>query len=441
MRDDPTFETRFANALARYADLAPAMDDTAIARGAIADDRTGSGALSDRLRRWVERMGMGRPAVRAAYVLLLLSLLLIVVLAALAVGAFQTEPLLPLARNGVIVFTVQGNNHQAAGTHLINPDGSGDHGIESGRCPTYSADGSVLAAVSYEGAASLVVERADGTPARTILLVDEPPTSVAYALSPDGTRVAWFKELADSVELWVAPLDGGAPDRILSGDASSNYASPVWSPDGRRLAFAAFVSDPSTGVHVRSAIDVIDADGADLRRLTTRPALLDDGMSWSPDGQTIAYVGLPDGQPASSPGIDPAPSAYPPRDIFVIGADGTGDREITHTPDTESQPEWSPDGEILAYKSSADGAVHRLTTVHMEGSMPSGEPVLGPESEWFVWSPDGAALLWVEVSSSDSATFRSVLRSIDRELRQPPVTLQSVDGRVVCKPSWQRLEP
>ena len=40
---------------------------------------------------------------------------------------------------------------------------------------------------------------------------------------------------------------------------------------------------------------MVDVERTEVRRLATRPAVGAEGVSWSPDGQFIAYVGLPDG--------------------------------------------------------------------------------------------------------------------------------------------------
>jgi Tol biopolymer transport system component len=459
MRDDVSFETRLAEAFGRYAELAPTMDDAAIAREAVTDGGSphGRGWLGS-LGGWLDRITVGRPGTRLAYLLVVLALLLAAIVAAVAMGAFRNESWRLLSRNGAIAYTVQANDHGPPATHVMDPDGTGDHAIDSARCPTYSTDGSVLAYLSYEGSANLVVLGANGTSSK-VVLVDEPPTSVSYALSPDGSKVAWFKPVppgaaeslppdngpaaSDSgLELWVAPIAGGPGNRIVPGSNVPNefYASPLWSPDGTRIAFGSYVADTKTGERHRSAIYAVAADGSNLRRLTTRPAILDDAMSWSPDGRFLAYLGIPD-SPTPSRATGSGLSTSLPRDIFLIGADGTGDRSLTNTPAFESQPAWSPDGASLAFETSAEGEAHRLTTIHMNGPTPEGPPILGPESPWFVWSPDGTKLLWLEVTSLGSETYRSMLHSIDRNFRQSPVTLQAVDGLIVCTPSWQRLEP
>ena len=450
MRDDVTFETRLADALGRFAELAPPMDDVAIARDAIAaGSAAGRGGWLGALGRLAPaRFGVGRARPRVAYLLIVLALVLAAVIIAVVGGALRNDAFPPLGRNGTIAFTVQGNDHGPATTHLMNADGSGDHALDADRCPTYSADGSVLAALSSEdGSAFLVVRHAAGNPAHKVLLVEDPPTTVSYALSPDGTRVTWFKSIptgdGESLEFWVAPVTGGPGMRILPGSSvpGEYYSSPVWSPEGDRIAFGSYVADAITGERRRTAIEVVAADGSGgPGRVTTRPGLVEDGMSWSPDGRFLAYLGVPDAA-ASAPAGDVASAMTPPRDIFVIGADGAGDRDLTDSPAFEGDPAWAPDGATLAFETSADGEAHHVTTIRMNGPTPIGTPVSGPESEWFLWSPDGTALLWLEVTTTGTETYRSTIHSIDPDFRQSPRTLQAIDGLIVCTPSWQRLEP
>jgi WD40-like Beta Propeller Repeat len=434
MHDDVTFEARLADAFGRYAELAPFMDDDAVARDAIAAGGS---------RRGLGRLLSLRPAPRIAYLLIVLALVLAAILVVVAGGAFRTAPSPPIGRNGTIVFTLQGNDHGPAGTHVMQADGTGDRAIAAERCPTYSSDGRVLAAMAYDGSASLVIRDADGNLARRLALVDDATIEVSYALSPDGTHVAWFKPVGTGDELWVAPVSGDPGIRIVPPTAvpGESRASPTWSPDGDSIAFATYVADPATGERRRSAIDVVGADGSDVRRLTTRPGLLGDGLSWSPDGRYLAYAGLPDAQPVPSSSGDGAPIESPARDVFVIGADGEGDLAVTNTAGSETQPAWSPDGTALAFETSTEGEAHRLTTVRMNGPTPAGRPILGPESAWFVWSPDATSLLWPEVTTVGPESFRTTIHAIDRDLRQAGLTLQSLDGEVVCPPSWQRLEP
>ncbi len=93
---------------------------------------------------------------------------------------------------------------------------------------------------------------------------------------------------------------------------------PTWSRDGRRIAFMAMRDD-----HLWVA--VMEASGSEQRMLVEGLA-----PDWSPDGRRIAYSS-PDGQ------------------IWVMHADGSGQRQVTHSDTAKARPSWSPDGKRMAF--------------------------------------------------------------------------------------------
>jgi WD40-like Beta Propeller Repeat len=446
MTDDTIFERRLTDALARYADLAPGMDDEVIAREAVGVG--GRGRF-----RWLAALqgfALGPAAsrgVRTAYVIALLALLLAALIVAAVVGGFfRSEALPPVGGNGLIAYSFGGNNHEPVAAIALAADGSDVHPIDAGRCPTYSSDGGVLAWLVYEGSAAYLVSAApDGSRAQRAALVDPVEQTVPYALSPAGSRVAWVKPgqpragsaspdasppAPDSVAgLWVARRDGSAAVRVVAAStvAGESYVAPVWSPDGRLIAFGVATRDAASGASARVAIDVVGVDGTGRRRLTTRSGHAEDALAWSPDGRHLAYAGADLGDRSI--------------DLYIVGVDGTGESRVTDTPLIEHDVAWSADGAFLGFETSTEGAPDRLTTLRMDGAAGVGQPMLGPESDWFVWSPDGRQLLWQELETVAPETFRTTLHSIDPEMRGPPTTLQVVDGLIVCTPSWQRLAP
>jgi hypothetical protein len=442
MHDDELFEGRLAVAFGRLAALAPTMDDAAVAREAIAAGsrpRTLVARLSAGIRRPVAGLGP-----RAGYLVVILALLLAAVLVAVAIGTFRDPSIRLLGRNGTIAFTVQGNNHEAAGSREMGADGSNLRLIAAGRCPTYSRNGNVLASVAYAGTATLEAWDRTGTLTYRRILVEDASTKVSFGLSPDGSSVVWAKPLeSGGTELWVAPLAGGPAARLApeSGIPTEVYAEPTWSPDGRQIAFGTFVPDTATGLRIRSSLSLINADGSGLRKISTRPALLDDGISWSPDGRLVAYAGLPDGSQFPEPLAGSGPQAYRARDVFVASIDGSDERNVTETPAFERQPVFSPEGGVLAFQRSGDGLADRVVTVRMNGPTPGGIPSEGPPAAWFVWSPDSTRLAWAVVETIGPETYRSSFLASDPEFKEAPATLGSVDGSIVCTPSWQRLDP
>ena len=138
--------------------------------------------------------------------------------------------------------------------------------------------------------------------------------------SPDGRHIAFS---ADSV--------------LMVADANLRHAHPVgrgfepcWSPDGRRLAF---VWKPGN----RSAVFVENVDGPGRHRITPFPLRAGDHPDWSPDGTRILF---------NTGGNHPRG-----QNLFTISPDGTGLRQLTHFRGLTNleNGSFSPDGESIVF--------------------------------------------------------------------------------------------
>src|SRR4029079_6806479 len=111
-------------------------------------------------------------------------------------------------------------------------------------------------------------------------------------------------------------------------------SNAMWSPDGRRLAFARSRGDRD--------INVMDVSRpAEVTNLTAGTADQNDEPAWSPDGTRIAFSRRTGGG---------APDVY----VLAPGAPGPAQR-LTADPGTDGQPAWSPDGTRIAFTSDRDG--------------------------------------------------------------------------------------
>ena len=142
---------------------------------------------------------------------------------------------------------------------------------------------------------------------------------------------------------------------------------------------------PATGLtgrivysSVQGDLWIVEADGSNRRRLTDSGAGIDYSPTWSPDGKRVAF--------RTTRG---SPSGPDPSNIFVINADGSGERQLTPARGQAAGglfPAWSPDGRSIAYSNGAG-----INLVRPNGS---GRRPLGVPGECSVWSPDSSKLMF-----------------------------------------------
>jgi DNA-binding SARP family transcriptional activator/tRNA A-37 threonylcarbamoyl transferase component Bud32 len=177
----------------------------------------------------------------------------------------------------------------------------------------------------------------------------------------------------------------------VTHDQDVENIQPVWSPDGTKIAFAAKSNDGYD-------LYVMDADGANVRRLTNDPGDELD-PAWSPDGTEIAYQ------------QGPACCASGPTSLSVLSlADGTA-KVLVARPSDVGRPAWSPDGSRIAFRTLShtyEGAPRvtiyvvrpdgsGLTALAHERTVPDTAPA---------WTPDGRRIVfWGDRSRRGRAPY------------------------------------
>ena len=194
----------------------------------------------------------------------------------------------------------------------------------------------------------------------------------------------------DPFDIYTARADGSDLRRLT--DYGVYTAEAVVSPDGKRIVFTS-LKDGDLDIYT------MNVDGTDVKRLTTTPGY-DGGPWWSPDGTQIVYR-------AWHP-VDSALTTYrellaqrlvrPNRmELWVMNADGSGQRQITHLGGANFGPSWTRDGKRLIFSSNyrqPRSGNFDLFLINLDGS--GLEQVTTEQSfDGFpMFSPDGRSLLW-----------------------------------------------
>jgi Tol biopolymer transport system component len=216
---------------------------------------------------------------------------------------------------------------------------------------SWSPDGTQIAYDSWHFAErdfDIWVMNADGSSKRQ--LTTSPLRDVLPAWSPDGRSIAFSRKRAHSrvEDLWLIRPDGSGEHLYVRGAAGGGWSpdgrhyvyslggdlyvagrrltrtrayeaagAGSWSPDGRKIVFTSWPVGKFGDVYL------LDVKSGKTKRLTSSRGD-DTDASWSPDGRQILFDSTRDGN----------------REVYVMNADGSGARNLTHNPAEDWADTW-----------------------------------------------------------------------------------------------------
>lgn len=148
-------------------------------------------------------------------------------------------------------------------------------------------------------------------------------------------QIAYCHQHEDaSSDIYVINMDGFNNRKIIM-----KAACPVWSPDGKRIAYQSTIDNGS------SQIFVATSDGTNQKQLTSTfssrfwPGWPPDGnydSQWTPDGNKIVYLSCEDEDP----------------EIYIMNSDGSSQKKLTSNNHRDENPEITSDGKFILFSSN-----------------------------------------------------------------------------------------
>ena len=239
---------------------------------------------------------------------------------------------------------------------------------------SWSPDGSRIVFVKSDDDPAAEPEKLEGWKRKTA-----PPIVIdRYHFKQD--REGYLRRIPSHI--WLFDVASKKAEQLTAGQASES--SPVWSPDGTKIAFIADRGPDPDRADDTNVFVVEAKPGAEPKQITTFVGPDDGRPSWSPDGKWIAF----------SRGDEPRFSAYQLGKLAIAPSDGGPARVLTEKLDRGvSGPFlWSPDGRSITFLVADDRVVY-AARISVEGGavekLTSGRGTVSSLSP----GPDGAFAL------------------------------------------------
>ena len=227
---------------------------------------------------------------------------------------------------------------KAAAIRIIDSDGAGEITVptdENGISPAWHPSGTMLAYSTYGDVASrIVLFDLTTSNSRTLTTAPRNTQYITPNFMPDGTSILYARSGESGSDIYAVGLSGSDAPRRLTAGRGAENASPTPSPDGRRVVYVG-------NGYGQPELYIMDADGTDARLLTEYDLSDKNYRSdpdWSPDGRLIAY------QEKIGPNFQ----------IRTIRATGGTPKQLT-SEGVNEQPSWAPDSRHIVFTSTRSG--------------------------------------------------------------------------------------
>lgn len=269
------------------------------------------------------------------------------------------------------------------------------------------------------------------------------------AISPDGSRVAWVESLpgkngapSPHSAIYVANRSGVGPARVTatSGAAAASEKDVTWSPDSKSLAFFSDAAQPGQSQLYVAALGTAPRELTHIKGDVSSPL-------WSPDGRTIAFLFIENAPRAAGPlaaetrdeGVV-GTKTYEQRLALVDAASGRL-RRISPADMYVYEYDWSPDsGRIVATAAHGNGDDNwYVAQIYIFDAL----RVVAPQSIFKTdmqigtpkWSPDGKSVAFIAGLMSDEGSIGGDIYTVSADGSNGGGEARDVTPEIKASPS------
>ncbi len=258
----------------------------------------------------------------------------------------------------------------------------------------------VYASTQHRQTADLYLKRVNGT--TVTQLTNDAGNHVMPTFSPDGKRIAFASDRGGAFAIYVMDVEGGQPVQITNDNNDNIH--PSFSHDGKQLVYCSHggqsgqwemvvvdVDNPASKHFIGHGlfptfspvdnrilfqrarergsrwfsiwtIELIDGEGLHPTEIAASANAALITPAWSPDGKHIAFCTV----------LDPGPEDHSrpeQADIWIIGDDGTGRANLTHSAYSNLQPVWAHNGTIYFTSNRGKEANENVWSIHPDRTL------------------------------------------------------------------------